>query len=168
MTASASTARTCAASAAARRATLIRCGPTRRSCGRTHRRLITLRSASCCCCVVVVTRTFGVALRKLVVPFEGCLDMKECSIYPPALLCHGWHARPGTSSSLPTTAEHNLSHLLAAHRPAPVRSRVANSLIRGAEWLITRLHKFDSYEKRARSSARTHCSKAAAVAMRCS
>ena len=37
--------------------------------------------------------------------------------------------------------------MLAAHRPAPVRSRVANSLIRGAEWLITRLHKFDSYER---------------------
>ena len=124
--------RACAASAAARRATLIRCGPTRRSCGRTLRSLITLRSASCCCCVVVVTRTFGVALRKLVV-LEGCLDMKECSIYPPRPAPPRLARKTGSTLApqvrWPTTAEQALSYLLAAHRPAPVCSRVANSLI---------------------------------------
>ncbi len=81
----------------------------------------------------------------------------------PAAL-HGWHARPGTSSSLAHHRGAGPLAVLAAHRPAPVRSRVANSLIRGAEWLITRLHKFDSYERGQKRCAQlclpTHCSKA--------
>ena len=76
--------------------------------------------------------------------------MKECSIYPPRPALPRLARKTGSTLAphvrWPTTAEQALSHLLAAHRPAPVCSRV-DDLIRGAEWLITLLHKFDSYER---------------------